>query len=190
VSDNVGLNTAGTGVGRDLLAIVDGDERNAIVLNDAYTAELDQASAGTLVRRLSGLADGEHTVTVRAWDVANNVAEGSTRLIVASDLQLVLSHLQLWPNPTQGEWTARVRHNRGPVPLLVELRVLSTDGREAARVQLRTQGEGQVSLAAGSGLVAPLVPALSPGLYVVQLVVTDPADGQAATVESRLLILR
>ena len=190
VSDNLGVNTAGTGVGRDLLAIVDGDERNAIVLNDAYTTGLDQANVGTLAHRLSGLADGEHTVTVRAWDVANNVAEGSTRLIVASDLQLALGALKLWPNPSAGDWAASVWHNRGPVPLRVEMRVVGTDGREAARLELNTVTEGQLQLAGGNGLVAPLLPTLAPGLYVVQLVVTDPADGQTATVESRLLILR
>ena len=45
--DESGINTS-SGVGHDIVAILDGDETNPYVLNDYYVADLDSYQSGSL----------------------------------------------------------------------------------------------------------------------------------------------
>ncbi len=188
VSDDRGINTAGIGVGRDLLAIIDDDEQNAIVLNGDFIADADAATSGTILRRLRDLSPGEHRLRIRAWDVANNAAEAETRLIVADDLGLVLSGLVIAPNPAPaGQAQISLRHNRGSVPLQAELRVLSAAGQVLLSSRFATGAEGAARVPTDA---LSALSRLAAGLYVVELSLTDPADGAQAGAISRMLIVR
>jgi hypothetical protein len=189
VADDQGINAAGLGVGRELLAIVDGDERFATVLNNSYTADPDNAKRGTIVQRLSGIPDGEHVLTIRVWDVANNPAEASTRFFVTSDASLAAQELLLYPNPLLGGELPQLelRHNRGSRSLRADITVVSSAGVPVARAQFLSTAEGR--LVAPSDALEPLR-TLAPGLYVMELLLTDTADGQALRRSSRLVLLR
>ncbi len=71
LEDENGMNTA-SGIGHDMIAILDGDEANPFVLNEYYQADVDDFTKGTLNYKLRDLEDGLHTLTVKAWDVYNN----------------------------------------------------------------------------------------------------------------------
>lgn len=189
VADDQGINAAGLGVGRELLAIVDGDERFATVLNNSYTADPDNAKRGTIVQRLSGISDGEHVLTIRVWDVANNPAEASTRFFVTSDASLAAHELLLYPNPLLGGELPQLelRHNRGSRSLRADITVVSSAGVPLARAQFLSTAEGR--LVAPSDALEPLR-TLAAGLYVMELLVTDTADGQALRRSSRIVLLR
>ena len=67
LADESGINTAG-GVGHDIIAILDGDEANPIVLNEYYNTNLDDFTSGELTYKLNNLEQGEHTLSIRASD--------------------------------------------------------------------------------------------------------------------------
>ena len=47
LQDENGINTA-SGIGHDIMAILDGDETNPYVLNDYYQANVDDYTSGTV----------------------------------------------------------------------------------------------------------------------------------------------
>ena len=99
LTDDLGINVTGNSIGHDLEAVLDEDTRNSIVLNDYYEAEADDFRRGKVRYPLFDLEPGLHTVTVRAWDVANNSAQGKTEFIVAADGNDAISRVLNYPNP-------------------------------------------------------------------------------------------
>jgi len=97
-SDENGINTAG-GVGHDILVVIDGDERNPINLNEFYVTELDDFTRGVINFRLKDLAPGEHTLSLRASDVFNNVSIQEITFVVGSSDQFTVSEVLNYPNP-------------------------------------------------------------------------------------------
>lgn len=99
LTDDLGINVTGNSIGHDLEAVLDEDTRNAIVLNDYYEANADDFRSGKVRFPLFGLEPGMHTITVRAWDVANNSATGKTEFVVAEDGEDAIRRVLNYPNP-------------------------------------------------------------------------------------------
>lgn len=99
LTDDLGINVTGNSIGHDLEAILDEDTRNAIILNDYYEANADDFRSGKVRFPLFDLEPGLHTITVRAWDVANNNSEGKTEFVVAADGADALRRVLNYPNP-------------------------------------------------------------------------------------------
>lgn len=110
LSDVSGINTLGTGIGHDMTAVLDGDYSNVIVLNDYYLSDLDDYTSGTVVYPLSGLRVGEHTLTVKVWDVVNNSTEITISFVVTGDFRI--DEVICYPNPASDYTRFKLIHNR------------------------------------------------------------------------------
>ena len=99
LSDDLGINVTGNSIGHDLEAVLDEDTRNPIVLNDYYEADIDNFRSGKVRYPLFDLEPGPHTLTVRAWDVANNSTVTTTDFVVTSETGNALTHVLNYPNP-------------------------------------------------------------------------------------------
>jgi hypothetical protein len=99
LSDDLGINVTGNSIGHDLEAILDEDTRTSILLNDYYEAEADDFRKGKVRYSLFDLKPGMHTITVRAWDAANNSAIGKTEFLVTSNQSDAISRVLNYPNP-------------------------------------------------------------------------------------------
>lgn len=99
LTDDLGINVTGNSIGHDLEAVLDEDTRNSIILNDYYEAEANDYTKGKVRYPLFDLEPGLHTITVRAWDVANNSAQGKTEFIVAANGADALTRVLNYPNP-------------------------------------------------------------------------------------------
>jgi len=123
LSDSSGINTVGRGIGHDILAILDGDVNNAIVLNEYYTADVNSFQRGSLRFALNDLKQGNHTLTLRAWDVYNNPSEATIDFIVADSEDLTLRYVLNYPNPFTTYTEFQFEHNRANQPLEVLIQV-------------------------------------------------------------------
>ncbi|MBP9583553.1 MAG: type IX secretion system sortase PorU, partial [Ignavibacterium sp.] len=65
IEDESGVNTSITAVDHDIVAIIDGDVSNPIILNDYYETELDDFKKGKVSYQLRDLAPGFHTITLK-----------------------------------------------------------------------------------------------------------------------------
>ena len=98
--DESGINTSGSGVGHDIVAILDGDETNPYVLNDYYVADLDSYQSGSFSYPLRKLSPGLHTLSLKAWDVYNNSSTKEIQFIVYDQNEsLKLTNVLNYPNP-------------------------------------------------------------------------------------------
>ena len=127
--DESGINTSSAGVGHDITATIDNDESKLVVVNNSYTADVDNFRAGTVRYLYKDLAAGPHTVRLKAWDTYNNSAEGTLDFIVASNQQLALSHVLNYPNPFSSSTTFHFDHNHPGQPLDVQVQIFTVAGR-------------------------------------------------------------
>jgi len=97
-SDENGINTA-SGVGHDIVAVLDGDELNPIVLNEYYETALDDYTNGQLTYKLNNLSEGEHVLELRASDTYNNSSVSEVSFVVGNSSIFSITNVLNYPNP-------------------------------------------------------------------------------------------
>lgn len=128
IEDANGINTS-SGVGHDIVAVLDGDESNPYVVNEYYQADVDDFTKGTLNYKLRDLEDGLHTLTLKAWDVYNNSSTEEIQFIVAGDDALEITNVLNYPNPFVNYTEFWFNHNRPYEPLEVQVQVFTVTGK-------------------------------------------------------------
>jgi hypothetical protein len=126
--DENGINTA-SGIGHDMIAILDGDEANPFVLNEYYLAEVDDFTKGKATYNLRDLEEGLHTLTFKAWDVYNNSSTAEIQFVVAGDDKLEITRVLNYPNPFVNYTEFWFNHNRPFEPLEVQVQVFTVSGK-------------------------------------------------------------
>jgi hypothetical protein len=129
LKDENGINTVGNGVGHNLTAIIDGNSSKPIVLNDYYESDLDTYTSGEVRYPLSALSTGEHTLTVKAWDVFNNSSEETIQFRVEEDSKVALSHLLNYPNPFTTSTNFIYEHNQACQQLDARVQIFTVSGK-------------------------------------------------------------
>ncbi len=142
LEDDNGINVVGNSIGHDLEGTLDEDTQNTILLNDFYQAELDDYTKGTVRYPLENLAEGQHSIRVKAWDVANNSAEGYTEFIVASSEGLALQHVLNYPNPFTDRTCFQFDHNIENIDLDVQINIYTVSGRLVKQIQTSIFSDG------------------------------------------------
>jgi len=129
LSDSSGINTAGTGIGHDIVATLDNDNKQFFILNDFYQSDLNSYQAGQVRFQLPEMTPGPHTLKVKAWDVLNNSNEMAIDFTVANDEKLELTHVLNYPNPFTTHTQFWFEHNKPGQDLLVRIQIFSLSGR-------------------------------------------------------------
>jgi hypothetical protein len=127
LSDENGINTAGTGIGHDITAVLDGDYSNVLVLNNYYQADKNNYKSGVVSFPFKNLAPGNHTITLKAWDVANNSSEVQIEFEVTGDFYI--SQVLNTPNPAVDHTFFTFDHNQSEANLKVMIEVFDQMGR-------------------------------------------------------------
>lgn len=129
LSDSSGINTAGMGIGHDIVATLDNDNRRFFILNDYYQSEQDDYQRGVVRFQLPELEPGPHTLKIKAWDVLNNSSENVLDFTVAKDEELELSHVLNYPNPFTTKTRFFFEHNKPGQDLYVRVQIFTLTGR-------------------------------------------------------------
>jgi hypothetical protein len=185
--DSSGINTVGTGIGHDLTATLDNDPNRIFVLNDFFEADTT-ARGGTVRFPLPTLAEGPHTLKVKAWDVFNNSAERILEFTVAKKQELTLKHVLNYPNPFSENTRFWFEHNRPMEDLQVSIRILTVTGRVVKTIRRTINTLGNRSDEIGWDGRDEYGDRLGRGVYLWQLDVRS-ADGKRQQKLEKLLIL-
>ncbi|HYC40078.1 MAG TPA: type IX secretion system sortase PorU [Chitinophagaceae bacterium] len=129
LADSSGINTAGTGIGHDIIATLDNDNSRFFVLNDFYEGELDSYQRGTVKFQLPALEPGPHSIRFKAWDVMNNSSEVTLQFIVAQDGDLELTRVLNYPNPFTTRTEFWFEHNMPGQELTATVQIFTLTGR-------------------------------------------------------------
>ena len=126
--DENGINTS-SGVGHDIVAIIDSDQLNSYILNDYYQANIDDYQNGTINFPLNNIPPGNHTLSLKAWDVYNNSSESEINFTVFDENQdLVIENVLNYPNPFINYTEFWFNHNSS-TPLNVTIQIFTISGR-------------------------------------------------------------
>ncbi|SHI36317.1 type IX secretion system sortase PorU [Algibacter luteus] len=139
LEDANGINTA-SGIGHDIVAIIDGDETNPVILNDYYQTEVDDYTKGTLSFLFRDLEPGLHTLTLKAWDVYNNSSIAEIQFVVYDeDQSLVINNVLNYPNPFVNYTEFWFNHNSSE-PLDVSIQIFTVSGKLVRTLNGQTTG--------------------------------------------------
>jgi len=189
LSDSSGINTVGNGIGHDIVAVLDDNTQNSIVLNDYYEANLNSYQKGTVRYPFSNLTDGTHTLKLKAWDIYNNSSETNTEFVVAQSASLALNHVLNYPNPFTTHTSFLFEHNQPCCTLDVQIQIYTITGRLVKTINKTVQTMGfRAEPIEWNGLDDFNDP-IGKGVYVYKLSVRD-NDGSKAEKIEKLVILR
>ena len=187
--DESGINTTGAGIGHEITATIDRDPRQLLVLNDAYTAEVDNFRAGQIRYLLKDLAPGPHVLKLKAWDTYNNSAEREIEFIAASTEKLALDHVLNYPNPFANTTQFRFDHNRAGEDLEVQVQIFTVSGRLVRTLRATVPGsEAHQKSLVWNGR-DDYEEQLARGLYIYRLSVRVGQDGPTASKYEKLVLL-
>ncbi|WP_159021617.1 type IX secretion system sortase PorU [Formosa sp. L2A11] len=128
LEDENGINTS-SGIGHDLVAIIDGDEVNPYVLNDYYQTDVDDYQNGVATYPFRDLETGLHTLTVKAWDVYNNSSTAEIQFMVYNENEsLVITNVLNYPNPFVNYTEFWFNHNSSGT-LDVSIQIFTVSGK-------------------------------------------------------------
>jgi hypothetical protein len=142
IDDNGGINTTGSGIGHDLTGYLDNEPKRSFVLNSYFENDFDNYKRGRIDYNLSGLTEGHHSLTVKAWDIFNNSSEKTILFQVLKGEKFLIKDLINYPNPFFGETSISLQHNRPDIELNVIINIFSIDGRIIRIINTRVTPTG------------------------------------------------
>ena len=188
LEDENGINTA-SGIGHDIVAILDGDEINPYILNDYYETETDNYKKGKVTYPFRDLAPGLHTILFKAWDVYNNLITGEIQFIVIGNGDLELEHVLNYPNPFVSYTEFWFNHNRPFEPLDVQVQILTITGKLVKTINQTIVNEGFNSRDVKWDGKDDFGDRIGKGVYVYKLTVKSSVTGKKTEKIEKLVIL-
>ncbi|MGO2293827.1 MAG: type IX secretion system sortase PorU [Psychroflexus halocasei] len=189
LEDDNGINTAG-GIGHDIVAIIDGDEENPIILNDYYEADMDTYQSGKVYYQLKDLEPGLHHLTLKAWDVYNNSAIAELDFVVSGNDELRLTNVLNYPNPFVDYTEFWFNHNRPFEPLNVQVQVFTVTGKIVWSHQQTVTTDGFLSRDIVWDGLDDFGQKIGKGVYVYKLTVESTVTNQRQEKYEKLVILQ
>ncbi|MDP2339113.1 MAG: type IX secretion system sortase PorU [Bacteroidota bacterium] len=184
ITDDTGINTAGTGIGHDITAILDDDYSNIMVLNDFFQADLDKYTSGKIVFPLTKLSEGEHILKLKVWDVLNNSSEKEIRFVVKDNFRI--ESVACYPNPMQEETQFVFTHNLPDETFDVNLEIFQTTGSRIDLIQSRVGSVGTDSQSV-KWVPAERQVRMRAGVYIYRITATS-IDGKVKSSGSGRLV--
>lgn len=142
LSDENGINTVGNGIGHDITAVLDNDTQNPLILNEYYETDLDTYRSGQVRYQMTDIPEGEHTLTLKAWDVHNNSNTASFNFLVAENSSIALQHVLNYPNPFTTSTEFMFEHNQACAMLDVRIQIFTVGGKLVKSIEQQVHQNG------------------------------------------------
>jgi Peptidase family C25 len=188
LEDEHGINTA-SGIGHDIVGILDGDESNPYIMNDYYETDLDDFTKGRVYFPYRNLAPGLHTITFKAWDVYNNPITAEIQFIVVGDETVTLNNVLNYPNPFVNYTEFWFSHNRPYEPLDVQVQVMTITGKIVWTKNQTVTTDGFLSRDITWDGKDDFGDRIGKGVYVYKLTVKSTLTNKTAEKIEKLVIL-
>ena len=145
LSDDNWINVIGNSIGHDLTATLDNDFQNSIILNDFYESEQDDYRLGVVNYPLNNIELGEHTISIKAWDIANNSNVSVSEFVVVDDAKSGLDHVLNYPNPFSESTSFQFEHQFPNLDIDIKVEILTVSGRLVTTLEERVKASSTLS---------------------------------------------
>ncbi len=189
LSDSSGINTSITAVDHDIVAILDDNQAEPIVLNDFYETELNDFTKGEVNFKFRDLSVGTHTLKIKAWDTYNNSSETTLSFEVISDTKLTLENVLNYPNPFTNYTEFWFNHNKPNEPLEVQVQVFTISGKLVKTINQTIQTNGSLSRSITWNGLDDFGNKIGKGVYVYKIKVTSSVSNLTTEKYEKLVIL-
>jgi hypothetical protein len=187
IEDKGGINTTGAGIGHDLTGYLD-SRNNSVVLNSYFENDFDNYSKGSISYHLSGLDDGPHSFTVKAWDNYNNSSEETIHFVVETAGKFLLRDLINFPNPFTGDTRISGQVNRPGEEYDARISIISISGKLVKEIRTTMHVSGYV--------LPPVIwdgcdtagHRVARGMYIYTVTLTS-RNGETCRASGRMIIL-
>ncbi|MDO9261837.1 MAG: type IX secretion system sortase PorU, partial [Flavobacteriaceae bacterium] len=190
LEDASGINTSITAVDHDIVAVLDGNQANPIILNDFYETELNNFKKGSLSYQMRNLSTGLHTLTLKAWDTYNNSSEVTITFYVVSDAELLLENVLNYPNPFINYTEFWFTHNKPNEPLDVQILIFTVSGKLVKTIHQTVQTTGGLARSIHWNGLDDFGDKIGKGVYLYKLKVKSVISGKKGEKIEKLVILQ
>ena len=172
--DEHGINTAGAGIGHDLMLIIDDDPKMIYSLNEYFTAADNSYQSGQVSYLMDALPDGPHSLTFRAWDLLNNSTTQKLNFIVEAGLDPSIYSVTTYPNPVQetGIVNLIVNYDQPDELIATEIYLFNLSGQMVYRHTQDNPDQVSINLAQLG---------LQPGVYVYNVKIKSASSKYSMT---------
>ena len=184
VSDDVAINISGAGIGQRMSLLLDNNKSLSDV-EQYFTPGDDGARSGTISYQLSDLAEGDHSLRLRVWDISGNFAEQTIFFSAVAGLSPDIVDLYVDNNPAVDCANFYVRHNRPDAMIEVSLVVYDMMGRMVWSTVQAGRSDGFISAPIKWDLTDRGGRRVPRGIYIYRAIVT--CDGAASPSAARKL---
>lgn len=189
LQDEHGINTA-SGIGHDIVAILDGEETNPYILNDYYETELDDFTQGIIKFPFRNLEAGMHTILVKAWDVYNNPVSLELQFNAVCSIDgLQIQRVLNYPNPFVSYTEFWFTHNMPFEPLDVQVQILTITGKLVKTINQQVVTNGFLCRDIKWNGLDDFGDKIGKGVYVYKLTVKSTTTGSQVEKYEKLVIL-
>jgi len=188
LNDANGINTA-SGIGHDIIGILDGDESNPYIMNDYYETAPNDYTQGRVYFPFRNLSVGLHTLTFKAWDVYNNPVTAEIQFVVVGEENIALDHVLNYPNPFVNYTEFWFSHNRPFEPLEVQVQVMTITGKIVWSKNQTVTTDGFLSREITWDGKDDFGDRIGKGVYVYKLTVKSTLTNKKAEKIEKLVIL-
>jgi hypothetical protein len=188
IVDSNGVNTVGNGIGHDVVAVLDEESGNAIVLNDYYQADMNSYQSGKIIYPFANLTPGKHTLSLKVWDVYNNSTTVKTEFTVTDPTGLTLDHVINYPNPFTTHTSFFIEYNQCCTEYDIMIQVFTVSGKLVKTINEHVNSDGFRSDPIEWDGKDDYNDSIGRGVYIYH-VVARTADGMSAEKYERLVIL-
>ncbi len=186
LSDEDGINMTGSGIGHDIVLIIDNDESTTYSLNSYFTPTMSDYRSGTVQFSIPELSDGLHTLLLRAYDVLNNPTTVTAEFYVNAGLRPTIYDLRV-NSPVTSEAVFTIVNDRPNASLRVRLNVYDIAGRHLwAHDETDEGGSGIYTYTWNLDETDSHLPS---GIYIVRAAIST-SDGPEATESKKFVVLR
>ena len=189
VFDSSGINTVGTGIGHDIVAVIDNITNQPYILNDFYESDLNTYKSGIVRYPLSNISEGLHTLNFKVWDVYNNSNEKDISFVVSNSEEMALNHILNYPNPFSNFTKFSFEHNRPNQYLDVMIQIFTVSGKLVKTLKNNIINSGFRDESITWNGLDEFGDKLAKGVYVYKIFVKSVDSGENVEKFEKLVIL-
>lgn len=173
LNDENGINTLGNSIGHDITAVLDGNTADPYILNNFYETDINTFKSGYIWFPFSMLSPGEHTLTVKVWDIFNNSSEAQIHFVVHASGEFVITNTYNYPNPFKDFTDIVFEHNQQDVDFSIRAEIYSMAGQLIRTIEQTGPQSGSVSSPLHWDGLSNLGSDVPQGMYVYNIMVTS-----------------
>lgn len=185
LQDEHGINTSGYGIGHELVATLDNGQYYN--LNNFYEATKNDYRSGTVNFPFSGLSEGPHKLSIKAWDTYNNSGTATLEFNVIPSSRLVVRQVSCYPNPFSDRTYFTFEHNQQGQALDITVRIFTVMGQQIKTIHHTINTAGSRYVGANWNGTNDAGSRVLPGIYIYNILVT--ANGKTKILGGKVILL-